>query len=247
MNHFFFGTAERRLFGIYEAAANSTGERRAAILCYPWAAEYTFAHRTMRQLAVKLASAGFHTLRFDYYGTGDSGGEPTDTDLIGWQADIESAIEELTEITGLARVTLIGMRLGAVAAAAVASRLRNVVETVVLWDPIISGPEYLKQLGMATNGDPPFDVQGFPATERWLLDLAEIDLISSLLKSRSRTLVVVTEDSSSYGQLVSSLAGKETISIEHHTDARPWMESSVESGLVPSSVLRRIMNWLDES
>ena len=117
MNPFFFGTAERRLFGIYEPAAVGTAGKRAAILCYPWGAEYLHAHRTLRQLALKLSSAGFHTLRFDFYGTGDSGGEPTDVDLAGWEADLETAIEELTEITGLSKVTLIGLRLGAVVAA----------------------------------------------------------------------------------------------------------------------------------
>jgi pimeloyl-ACP methyl ester carboxylesterase len=247
MNHFLFGTSKRRLFGIYDAAVDSTGARRAAILCYPWAAEYTYAHRTMRQLALKLSSIGFHILRFDYYGTGDSGGDSTDIDLLGWQADLETAIEELTEITGLTKVTLIGMRLGAVVAAGVASRLRNVVEAVVLWDPIMSGPEYLKQLGIVTNDGPPFDVQGFSVTERWLRDLTKLDLVSLISRSQSRTLVIVTERSPSHGQLIPIVAGKRTISIEHLADVHPWLESSVDSGIVPSSVLRRIVNWLDDS
>src|SRR6516165_2206759 len=104
MNPFFFGTSERRLFGIYEPAGARLTGKRAAILCYPWGSEYLFAHRTFHQLALNLSRAGFHTLRFDYYGTGDSGGEPTDTDLTGCEADLETAIEELIEITGLAKV-----------------------------------------------------------------------------------------------------------------------------------------------
>src|SRR5580692_5054377 len=110
MTPFFFGTSERRLFGIYEPAGGGATSQRAAILCYPWGSEYLHAHRTLRLLALRLSRVGFHTLRFDYYGTGDSGGEPTDTDLTGWEADLETAIAELMEITGLARVTVIGLR-----------------------------------------------------------------------------------------------------------------------------------------
>jgi pimeloyl-ACP methyl ester carboxylesterase len=245
MNHFFFGTSDRRLFGIYEPAAETVAQRRAAILCYPWAAEYTYAHRTMRQLALKLTGIGFHVLRFDYYGTGDSGGDSTDIDFEGWQADLETAIEELAEITGLTRVTLIGMRLGAVAVAAVAARRPETVETVVLWDPVVSGPEYLGQLGMATS-EAPFDVPGYPATQRWLRDLEKLDLISIMSNCRSRTLVVVTERSPSHGRLTPIVAGKTTISVEHLADVHPWLEGSVESGIVPFSVVRRIVNWLDD-
>ena len=107
-------------------------------------------------------------MRFDFYGTGDSGGEPTDTDLTGWEADLETAIEELTEITGLSRVTLIGLRLGGAVAAAVASRLRKEIEALVLWDPVVSGPEYLARLGVPPNSKPPLEAQGFPLTERML-------------------------------------------------------------------------------
>jgi pimeloyl-ACP methyl ester carboxylesterase len=244
MNPFFFGTAERRLFGIYEPAAAGTTGKRAAILCYPWGAEYVYAHRTLRQLALKLSGAGFHTLRFDYYGTGDSGGEPTDTDLIGWEADIKTGIEELVEITGLAKVTLIGLRLGGAVAAGVASRLCSAIEALVLWDPVVSGPEYLSWLGVSTNTKPPLEAQGFPLTERMLREFGELDL--SVLTFHPRTLILITERLASHGTLVPS-KGQEpgSPSIEFLTDVRPWLESSLTSGMVPYSVLQRILNWLE--
>jgi uncharacterized protein len=246
MNPFFFGTAERRLFGIYEPAAVSTAGKRAAILCYPWGAEYLHAHRTLRQLALKLSSAGFHTLRFDFYGTGDSGGESTDADLAGCEADLETAIEELTEITGLTKVTLIGLRLGAVFAAGGAARLRGKIEALVLWDPVISGPEYLAGLGVAPGAPPPIETQGFPLTERMLQGLSTLDLSALILKLHTRSLMIITERLPSHDLLIPLTAGPETgsFSIEFLTDVRPWLESSVTSGVVPTSVMERISNWL---
>jgi uncharacterized protein len=246
MNPFFFGTAERRLFGIYEPAAVGTAGKRAAILCYPWGAEYIYAHRIVRQLALKLSSVGFHTLRFDYYGTGDSGGESTDVDLPGLEADVENAIEELTEITGLSKVTLIGLRLGAVTAASVAARLRNKTEALVLWDPIVSGPEYLAGLGLAPDAQPPVEAHGFKLAERTLQALSALDLGALISRVHPRTLLIITERLPSHDRFAPLIGpGTKSLSIEFLTDVPPWLESSVASGVVPLRVLQRIGNWLE--
>ena len=89
----------------------------------------------MRHLATKLSQAGFHTLRFDYFGTGDSAGDLIDADLTGWEGNAESAIEGLKDIAGAPRVTLVGMRIGATVAARAAARLADEIEALVLWDP----------------------------------------------------------------------------------------------------------------
>jgi pimeloyl-ACP methyl ester carboxylesterase len=247
MNPFFFGTTERRLFGIYEPAAVGTAGKRAAILCYPWGAEYLYAHRTLRRLALKLSGAGFHTLRFDFYGTGDSGGEPTDGDLAGWEADLETAIEEVIEITGLTKVTLIGLRLGAVIAAGTAARLRGKTEALVLWDPIVSGHEYLAQLGVVPSARPPLEAQGFPLTERMLEAFSALDVSALISKLHPRSLMILTERLPSHGLLSPLTSGREagSHSIEFLTDVRPWLEDSVNSGVVPSSAIQRILNWLE--
>jgi uncharacterized protein len=248
MTPFFFGTSGRRLFGVYEPADASTSGQRAAILCYPWGAEYLYAHRTFRQLALKLSRVGFHTLRFDYYGTGDSGGEPTDTDLTGCEADLEAGIAELMEITGLAKVTVIGLRLGGVVAASVALRLPSVIEALVLWDPIVFGPQYPNSLGVPSNTTSMLQAQAFLLAERMLGRLGELDLRELTLKLRTRTLLLVTEQSSSPGTPVPSRGQQSgALSMEFLEDVRPWLESSVVSGMVPFAVLGRILSWLNES
>jgi pimeloyl-ACP methyl ester carboxylesterase len=137
VNPLYLGTKERRLFAVYEPAAVKARRTRAAVLCYPWGAEYVYAHRTMRQLAVKLSASGFHTLRFDYFGTGDSGGGDSEANPAAAEVDVESAIEGLQDIVGVARVALIGLRLGATLAARAAMRRNEGIEALVLWDPIV--------------------------------------------------------------------------------------------------------------
>jgi pimeloyl-ACP methyl ester carboxylesterase len=257
MNPFFFGTSNRRIFGIYEPAAPGASSKRAAIICYPWGSEYIYAHRAIRQLAIKLSAAGFHTLRFDFFGTGDSGGDLTDADLAGWETDVESAMEEIRDIAGISRITLFGMRLGANIAASVAVRHARKVDSLILWDPIVSGEEYLRQLGVGsqstaeqlysipTSGNA-IEVQGFLLTIPLMRDLNAIELGNLIFPPPTRTLMLVTERLSSHERLLPTPTGQGTgsLEIEFMTDTRPWNESSASDVRVPVGVIQRIVNWL---
>jgi pimeloyl-ACP methyl ester carboxylesterase len=147
MNPFYFGSTARRIFGLYEPASSAGTQLRCAVLCHPWGHEYLCAHRAMRQLSTRLTSVGFHTLRFDYFGTGDSGGEAADTDLTGWECDASFAVDEIQEIVGQAKITLIGLRLGAVVAARLAAKRSDIIDALVLWDPVISSHERFARSG----------------------------------------------------------------------------------------------------
>ena len=214
------------------------------MLCHPWGDEYVHAHRAMRQLAVRLSGAGIHTLRFDFFGTGDSAGETADGDLAGWQADIELAMEEVRDIVGLTRVTLIGLRLGATLAARVAALHPKDVESLVLWDPILSGPDYLESLGAAlTPGmDAPLAIRGFPLSERMRRDLGAIRLTPPFAPPGTRELVIVTDKAASAGPLGGKGAGSGEF--EFMTAVRPWIEDADHAGAVPVGVIRRVLDWL---
>jgi len=225
MNPLFIGTAERRLFGLYEPAASTRGKQRAAVLCYPWGMEYIYAHRSMRQLASRLCAAGFHTLRFDYFGTGDSSGEMDQANLVGSYTDVESAIEALKDIAGTSRVTLIGLRVGANIALNVASRPESEVEALVLWDPIVSGEQYVETLRKDSD-----------VSETVLHEIRSIDLPSSLGGMPERSLILVTERLPSHEQL-----GRP---VEFVPAACPWVEEITMSGALPVPAMQRIEEWL---
>jgi pimeloyl-ACP methyl ester carboxylesterase len=258
MSPFFFGTSERRIFGVYEPAASGAPGKRAAVFCYPWGPEYIYAHRAIRQLAVKLSTAGFHTLRFDFFGTGDSAGDLADADLGGWGTDVESAMEEIRDISGVTQITLIGLRLGATIAASVAARYPRMVDRLILWDPIVSGEEYLRQLGVfsqkslntrhsaSTDSESAYEIQGFPLTMNMMRDVHSTDLGAWLSPPSTRTLMLLTESLPSHERLLPILAGRDAESLEIETIVaiRPWLESSASAGEVPVGIIQRIANWL---
>ena len=146
MNPSFFGAPSRR-YGLYQPARAVSQGQRAVLFCYSGGSEYLYAHRPLRQLAKMLAAGAIQSLRFDYFGTGDSAGETTESSLDGWLADIESA---LVHTSGCARVTLIGLRLGG-SSCRPGSGKGYQIEALVLSDPVISGPEYLDELWVANT------------------------------------------------------------------------------------------------
>lgn len=145
MNLFFFGSAARQLFGAYHAPRAGAPARGAVVLCAPWGVEYFVSHRIMRRLATRLSDSGYHVLRFDYFGSGDSAGEREEGDLETWLADASLATDELRDLSGMSTVATIGIRLGAVIGWRLAAT-RPDVRSVVMWDPIVNGADYVKEL-----------------------------------------------------------------------------------------------------
>jgi pimeloyl-ACP methyl ester carboxylesterase len=103
------------------------------------------AHRVLRRLAERLSESGYHVLRFDYYGTGDSAGAREEGDLASWGDDASLAVNELRDMSGFPTVAAFGVRLGAVVGWRLA-QARDDVHTVVLWDPVVDGAGYVQEL-----------------------------------------------------------------------------------------------------
>lgn len=149
----FFGHPESPLFGFYHAgqrrtsSANSTdSEVRAAVICPPIGQEFIRTHWCLRLLGKQLGRKGIDVLRLDYHGLGDSFGTPEQIhSLSDWARDIEQAIDHLKAASGAQTVMLIGQRFGAMLATEVA-KLRPDVNSVVLWEPVVCGKDYLAEL-----------------------------------------------------------------------------------------------------
>lgn len=221
MMPFHFGTRERRLFGVYDPAQRIVGPGRAAVICPPWGEEYTHAHRTLRQLAMRLSQNGFHVLRFDYYGTGDSGGDTGDNDTAGTRMDVETAVAELKEMTGVARPVLIGLRFGAILAAYVSVQRKHEVDALVLWDPL--APDELVN---------PTASRRAAKTSRFAA--ADLALQMNGLPSRTLLLTMQNLKPGSFGPLETN----------HLAGAPPWIEAHHRKGKIPVNVLQHIVRWL---
>ena len=157
MNLLFFGSSCRQLYGAYHAPSPIVSARGAAVLCPPWGSEYLASHRILRRLAARLSDSGYHVLRFDYYGSGDSAGRRDEGDLETWCADASVAVDELRDMSGCQAVVSCGIRLGANVGWRLA-QMRPDVAAVMMWDPVVIGVRYVREL-----------VEVQEASERWFL------------------------------------------------------------------------------
>ena len=230
MTAFHFGNRQRRLFGFYEPAREDFTKVRAALLCHPMGNEQVFAYRTMRQLATRLVRAGFHVLRFDYYGTGDSYGDTCEGSLAGWCGDIETAIEELKDISGATKIDMIGLRLGANLTAQVALQRPDEINRLILWEPLAAGelatasPECSMDQANVDPGLPKFD-------------LARSSIAGKAALLPPRTLLLLTEQPP-------SPAESGPLAAEYVADAPAWIEERLTTGSIPAEALQRIVDWV---
>lgn len=146
MEPFYFESQGDRLFAVYHPASD-VFSRRAILFCAPVFSEYFRTYRYLRKVAESWSQQGFHAMRFDYFGTGDSSGTWADTGPERWMSDISVAARELRDVSGCDTFKVFGTRLGATLAlhAASSGELGQKAD-LVLFDAIASGRNYLHQL-----------------------------------------------------------------------------------------------------
>jgi Serine aminopeptidase, S33 len=120
------------------------GEVRGAVLiASPVHAEHVANYRREVLLARRIAAGGLAVLRFHYRGAGNSDGETTDLTYGSMTDDARRARDHLAERAGSDVTAYLGTRLGAVVAADVAGESSA---GVALWEPILSGRVYLREI-----------------------------------------------------------------------------------------------------
>jgi pimeloyl-ACP methyl ester carboxylesterase len=256
VNLFYFGDSNRELFGAYHAPAASARARGAALLCPPWGQEYLVSHRILRRLAKRLSEKGYHVLRFDYYGTGDSAGDRDEGDLASWYGDAEMALEELRDMSGVEQVATFGVRLGAIMAWRLAMK-RPDVRTTVLWDPVINGAQYINELvsaqqevdrwnlgrSLPKGGVGSWHLLGFPMTRAMRESVEAVQLSEFGLRCETRLHLYYSDSGRDHRVLQDALQRAGTpFHAETLEGQTPWLdEESTAVGTVAARVLQRMV------
>lgn len=140
----YFAAGSHQLFGWLHRPALDRRSAWGVVICKAFGYEALCGHRNVREFAETAAGLGIPTLRFDYLGTGDSADIDPNADQIQvWIRDIAAAVAELRRRTGVARVCLMGFRLGALLATLAAEQCR--ADALALIAPIVSGKRYLRE------------------------------------------------------------------------------------------------------
>jgi pimeloyl-ACP methyl ester carboxylesterase len=245
-----FGLAHRQLLGMHHEAAPGSARRGRVLICPPFGQEAIRSYRMLRVLADRLARAGYDVLRFDYFGTGDSMGDDEEASLSGWIEDIASAQAELAASSPAGTVAWIGLRLGATAAWLAATQASTPPDRLILCEPVLDGPAYLRTLALAHDANqaanyslaawrppaPPagtvFDAVGFDMGRIIHEELASLSIRPSPPPRGTRTVLVLT---ASEAPDAPEWPGVETIRVSGRFE---WTsEEALNTALVPAEFI----------
>lgn len=152
------------------------------VICSSILVEQLTNYRPEVLLARGLAARGFAVQRFHYRGTGLSGGENTDATWETMCEDAAAATERLRSRAHVDGVAFIGARWGAAVAAAVARSYP--AGPLVLWEPVLDGKRYFREMIRARLVREVKDRRFAGATDLWKTELAErgwVDLLGYTL------------------------------------------------------------------
>ena len=248
----YFGETGRRCIGalVQPHDRSDVIGRSGVVICDPFGIEALAADRTLNHLVAALVAAGVTVLRFAPPGAGDSVDLCAGESIVGqWQSAIASAIELVSGTLGGAPVAVIGLRLGATLAAAVAAE-RSDVDRIVLWAPVAGRPftRELKLLGAAVNNDPTalaVEAGGFGLNQASIDELSPIDIAKLPRRPAPEVLIVDRDDVPGAGKLAVHLR-----SLDAMVDAPILPGYSAmrlddpEQGDVPMAAVDAMVSWV---
>lgn len=141
-NAFFLPVEPGERFCIFHPA-QGRDRGRGLVYVHPFAEEMNKARRMAALQARNLAAEGFAVLQIDLLGCGDSSGDFADARWDLWIRDVSTAVEWLRQRAP--KVSLWGLRLGAVLAAEVARDPRAAIDHLLLWQPVVNGAQFMTQ------------------------------------------------------------------------------------------------------
>ncbi|WP_417772070.1 serine aminopeptidase domain-containing protein [Stappia sp.] len=153
----FAGTA-----GLLHLPAREGHAEVGIVIVEPWGFDALSLRRALRILADRLAGLGYPVLRYDQPGSGDA--LSTAADVVGldpFREALSSACDTLQAETGVVRVAVIGLGLGAPLAAEWARAAPETAAGLVLLAPVLRGRAFLRELQLRAamigemTGSPP--------------------------------------------------------------------------------------------
>jgi alpha-beta hydrolase superfamily lysophospholipase len=253
----YFGTSQRPLFGWLHHAQGASARNIGIVLCAPSGYEAICTHRSYRSFAESAAARGFPALRFDYDGTGDSAGRSLDGDRVAqWLHSIGAAIDTLKATTGVEKVCLFGVRVGA-SLAAVAAQGRTDVHAMIAFAPVIKVSSYLREiraLSLARSPAPPppglnidpelQEAAGFTTTAETRAALSAIDLGKLDSAPAASMLVLERDDMPVNDAWPKKLASLGASVEQRHLVGYVDMMRDAHASKVPTVAIASALDWL---
>ena len=250
MRPLWFGPEDRPLFGWLHVPENGRA-RGAVLLCPTIGIEAVNARYAYKRLADRLAEAGLACFRFDYDGTGDSGGQQNDPGRVeAWLSSIRCAME-LVQGLGANRISAVGMRMGATLLAETFGSGPPLLDDLVLWDSCASGRSFLREqsalwafaLGAEASSDGSIETPGLVYDKETVADMSPLAIANGDGPLAGRVLVLTRTGRNGDRRANERLALPHTervaiVGQEELVDVLP------DAAKIPEETITTIVEWL---
>jgi uncharacterized protein len=238
----------KTLRGMLHLPAGAVAQKApAVVLFHGFTGDRMESHWIFVKCSRALAKAGIASLRFDFYGSGESDGEFREVTLSGEISDGRTAVAFLRGQPEVdpQRVGLLGLSLGGAVAATLASSVR--AKAAVLWSAVAHTArlrDLVKNLTRKIPGKPAaIEYHTHEINPRLEEDLLKVDPIRHLARFKGPTLIVHPENdetvpiSDGRDFFQAAGAGAKELAIvaeaDHVFTSSPW----------EADVITRSVNW----
>jgi dipeptidyl aminopeptidase/acylaminoacyl peptidase len=193
----FQNRSKKRLRGMIHRPERARARRGGpgVVLFHGFTGDRMESHWLFVKCSRALAQAGIASLRFDFYGSGESEGEFSEATLQGEIADARASVEFFRRQKGINpdRIGLLGLSLGGAVASNIAGHAR--VAALVLWSAV-AHPRDLRVLAeTATTPSPDGarEYSGHVVSSRFLENLEKVEPLKAIAHFKGPTLVIHPE------------------------------------------------------
>ena len=245
---------------------NGTSAQLGVMFCHAFGEERQKTYRSTFHFSTLLAQHHIPSFRFDYLGSGDSDGNLSDISLDTMLANSLHAAEIAKTCLGCDRLIILGIRLGAVIAARAASQIPAAIATI-MWNPIVNGAEYLRELkrteklirlsrprGITPPISPPANsaftvIEADLMTSEFTTQIESTDLVSEAM-SMSRLFVAGREDDEKEASNIRRLVDAKRSEVAQlecwlQQPREFWSTRSMYDAYFPVPTFEQTLHWIE--
>lgn len=241
-----------KLFFWHHIPANNDN-KTVAIIVGPVGPEYMHCFRSIKLLSDSIAEAGFHTIRYDPIGMGNSSGSLEDENIWSkWRDTPKALFQHLKEQHNVDNAVLIGLRSGCLI---VSECLHDFpVEAAVFWYPYTRGAAYIRDIelldsmlyenskikkGQTLNGG------GYPVTQQLKESISKVNLFNQDYTSLTNSLLIMSKEITSKSRLQGILVKQGVTNTTKYLEGLDAMTKQVAISKIPYSNIECIKEWLN--
>ncbi|AEF17870.1 alpha/beta hydrolase fold protein [Thermoanaerobacterium xylanolyticum LX-11] len=144
------------------------------------------SHFIFVKLSRELEKVGIGSVRFDFYGSGESDGDFVDMTFSGELEDARNIVEFIKNYpaTDIDNIGILGLSMGGAIAAIIANEYKNIVKSLVLWAPAFNMRDIVilqsqSEAGNLLSQHGFLDIGGLALGKGFVSDIVNIDIFQS--------------------------------------------------------------------